>query len=67
MRLSILKELQAKWIVATYDHLRSHPEIGVNGFKAAGIVKAIEEPESTLEEGEEDPFVGLDVLDSEDA
>ena len=49
MRLSVLKELQAKWIVSAYDHLRSHPEIGINGFKAAGIVKACEEPESTCD------------------
>ena len=64
MRLSILKEMQAKWIVSAFDYLRSHPEIGINGFKAAGIVKAIEEPESLVlgndREEDEDPFADLD-------
>ena len=64
MRLSILKEMQAKWIVSAFDYLRSHPEIGINGFKAAGIVKAIEEPESLVQgndrEEDEDPFADLD-------
>ena len=64
MRLSILKEMHAKWIVSAFDYLRSHPEIGINGFKAAGIVKAIEEPESLVlgndREEDEDPFADLD-------
>ena len=64
MRLSILKEMQAKWIVSVFDYLRFHPEIGINGFKAAGIVKAIEEPESLVlgndREEDEDPFADLD-------
>ena len=64
MRLSILKEMQAKWIVSAFDYLISHPEIGINGFKAAGIVKAIEEPESLVlgndREEDEDPFADLD-------
>ena len=64
MRLSILKEMQAKWIVSAFDYLRSHPEIGINGFKTAGIVKAIEEPESLVlsndKEEDEDPFADSD-------
>ena len=41
-RLSIMKELEAKWIVSACDYLRSNPSIIVNGFKAAGIVDAVE-------------------------
>ena len=41
-RLSIMKEIEAKWIVSTYDYLCSNPSIIVNGFKAAGIVDAVE-------------------------
>ena len=50
--------MQAQWIVAACDHIRSSPAIAVNGFKAAGIVKAIEQPEtlSDDDETEGDPF-----------
>ena len=41
-KLSIMKELEAKWIVSTYDYLKSNPSIVTNGFKAAGIIDAIE-------------------------
>ena len=55
MRLSVVKELQAKWIVSAYDYLCSNPQIGINGFKEAGIVAAIETPHS-----DQDPFDDLE-------
>ena len=41
-RLSIMKELEAIWIVSAYDYLRSNPSISINGFRAAGILDAME-------------------------
>ena len=68
MRLPVLKELQAKWIVSTYNYLSANPQIGVNGFKEAGIVTAIEDPSSIetripLDKDEEDPFADLESED----
>ena len=37
MRLSVMKELSAKWLVGLYDHLRASDQIIVNGLKEAGI------------------------------
>ena len=39
MRLSIMKPLSAQWIIELYFYLKSHPEIIINGFHAAGILK----------------------------
>ena len=64
MRLSVLKELQAKWMVSAYDYLRANPQIGMNGFKEAGIVAAIEDPSViAVVRGlgsDEDPFADLE-------
>ena len=67
MRLSILKEMQAKWIVSACDHIKSHPEFAVNGFRAAGIIKAIEQPETLTDDTrseEDDPFAYASESDS---
>ena len=58
LKLSIMKELQARWIANAWNHLVAHPDIGVNGFKTAGIIKAIEDPASLSMEirDEFDPF-----------
>lgn len=37
MSLSRMKPLTAKWMIELYDYFVSHPEIIVNGFRAAGI------------------------------
>ena len=37
LRMSIVKPLEAKWMVNLYDYLQSKPEIVHNGFRAAGI------------------------------
>ena len=38
LRLSIIKPLGARWMIALYDYFKSKPEIAKNGFKEAGIV-----------------------------
>ena len=67
MRLSVLKKLQAKWMVSAYDYLCANPQIGINGFKEAGIVAAIEDPGAIAIGGEleggEDPFANLESED----
>lgn len=47
MRIRIMKELGAQWLVSFFDHVRSHPELTVNGFKEAGVVDAIEKAKIT--------------------
>ena len=46
LRMSVMKELSAHWIVSACDHIRSHAEIITNGFKKAGIVDAIDHPDT---------------------
>ena len=48
MRVGVMRELGAQCLVAFYDHVRSHPELIVNGFKEAGIADAIENGEVNL-------------------
>ena len=48
MKIGIMRELGARWLVAFFDHVRSHPELIRNGFKEAGIIDAIEKGEVTL-------------------
>ena len=38
LRLSIVKPLGTRWMIALYDYFKSKPEIAKNGFKEAGIV-----------------------------
>ena len=40
MRMSIMKPLGAKWLVATTDYIKTHPAIIINGFKKTGITDA---------------------------
>ena len=42
MQAGVMKELGAKWMVAFYDYVSSHPDLVVNGFKEAGIMHAPE-------------------------
>ena len=37
-RMSIIKEVSAKWITSAFDYIRSHPNIIINGFVKAGIL-----------------------------
>lgn len=41
LRLSIMKPLGARWLIAAYNYLKSKKEILANGFKAAGITDAL--------------------------
>ena len=41
LRLSILKPLNAGWLVDMYQYLKDHPEFIINGFKAAGITEIL--------------------------
>ena len=40
MRMSIMKPLGAKWLVATTDYIKTHTAIIMNGFKKTGIADA---------------------------
>ena len=41
LRLQMMKPLGARWMIRLYDHMKSHPEIIVNGFRASGIYNSI--------------------------
>ena len=41
LKLSSVKPLGAQWMIKAHDHVRSHPEIVVNGFKGSGIYNCI--------------------------
>ena len=63
MKLPVMKEIGAKWLVFMYDYLQDHPEICKNGFVKAGIPQAISTPENIaliLPRDDEDPFEDLD-------
>ena len=62
-RMSVMKELSSRWFISAYDHIQSNPDIVKNGFKKAGITKALETglPEADAELdlqdlSENDPF-----------
>ena len=58
LKLSVLKPLQAKWIVELYDHFTSEK---ANGWKSAGITGAVEGGLSNL--ASLDPFAAIDPLE----
>ena len=41
LRLSIVKPLEAQWMIKLFDFLKSGPDIIRNGFKGAGIVDCL--------------------------
>lgn len=51
IRISLLKPLQAKWIVQFYDFIRNNPSIVLNGWKKSKIPEHIHANQITL-----DPF-----------
>ena len=57
LKLSIIKPIQAKWLLGLYDHLRNSSETIIKGFKMAGIKEALE-----MEFPLEDPFADLDRI-----
>ena len=64
MRPAVIRELGARWLVGFFDHVQSHPELIVNGFKGAGIVEAMEAIEKGVAQDDgnssTDPFADLD-------
>lgn len=38
LRMSVVKPLGAQWMISLYDYFKSHSEIIINGYKAAGII-----------------------------
>ena len=62
LKLSMMKEVEAIWIVSAYDYIKSNKNIIQNGFKKAGISDAIENPPQVEEEqtNAEDTFCDLD-------
>ena len=38
MRLSIMKPIGAQWLLEMYEYFKSHPNLIINGFRAAGIL-----------------------------
>ena len=40
--MPLLKELGAKWLVETFDHIAENPQIIVNGLFRSGIVHALD-------------------------
>ena len=58
LRLSVMKELEAKWLVSAYDYIKGNGSIIQNGFKEVGILDAVEGQQ--LSEPDEDPFADID-------
>ena len=42
LRLSVMKSLNAKWLLEAHNYLKRNPAIITNGFYAAGIIDALE-------------------------
>ena len=41
MSAAVMKEFGAKWLVAFYNYISTHPELVKNGFKEARIIEAL--------------------------
>ena len=55
LKLSVIKPLHAKWIVDLHYTLKDDKEMTINGFRSAGITKAIENAKDMVEKLE-NPF-----------
>ena len=66
--LPTLKELGAKWLVQMAEYFADNPQIIVNGFTRAGIMSALDNTTSELEdmEDEEDTESDFGVSDEEE-
>jgi hypothetical protein len=38
LKMSTMKPLSVKWLLALYDYMKSRPDIIVNGFRGAGLI-----------------------------
>ena len=65
LKMSVIKEVGARWLVSLYDYFLSNPSIVRNGFVQAGIAEAISNPEKINEITQgSDPFTELSGSDS---
>ena len=60
VKLSTVKPLHAKWIIAMYNHLRNSKDIIINGFRKAHITQAVLESVSLINLCE-NPFQDIDI------
>ena len=42
MSTARIKSLEGKWLVKMFEYMEGHPAILINGFKAAGIMEALQ-------------------------
>ena len=64
LKMSIVKEVGARWLVSLYDYFMSNSSIIKNGFIQAGITEAISNPER-ISEITQDPFSEFSGSDSD--
>ena len=43
LRLVVMRELSAQWLVEIFDYISSNPQFIVNGFEKAGIADALDD------------------------
>ena len=48
-KLSVMKPLEAKWLIELFDYLKTNNTIVSNGFKAAGIIDIFINPQRMRE------------------
>ena len=63
VKMTVIKEVGARWLVSLYDYLLNNPDICSNGFAKAGITLAIANPDniSSLPTIATDPFIDCDT------
>ena len=63
VKMTVIKEVGARWLVSLYDYLLNNPDICSNGFSKAGITLAIANPDniSSLPTIATDPFIDCDT------
>ena len=58
LKLSVIKPLLVKWIVDFHYTLKDDKEMAINGFRSAGITKAIDNAKDMVE-NLENPFIAV--------
>ena len=58
LKLPVIKPLHVKWIVDLHYTLKDDKEMAINGFRSAGITKAIENAKDMVEKLE-NPFMAV--------
>ena len=67
LRLAVLKELGARWLVEMFDYFQDNPQVIVNGFMKSGITHALggEEDEDAHHSDTEDTEDDFNVSDGQ--